>query len=154
MIALDVDGTLTDGQILLMDINGCIAEAKSFNVKDGMGIAKWIKRGGLVSIISGRKSLVVEHRARELGVHEICLGVCDKLTCLNEICKKYGILPSNVACIGDDINDIGLYDVCAYSFAPSDSSPTNLAKARFVTKAGGGHGAVREMIDMLFGMGY
>lgn len=151
MIALDVDGTLTNGQILLMNINDYIVEAKSFNVKDGMGIVEWIRRGGLVSIISGRESTIVEHRAKELGIHEVCLGVDDKLMCLNDICKKYNISPSNIACIGDDVNDIVLYDVCAYSFAPSDSSPINLAKACFVTKAAGGHGAVREMIDMLLG---
>ncbi|RDU73471.1 3-deoxy-D-manno-octulosonate 8-phosphate phosphatase [Helicobacter aurati] len=152
MIVLDVDGTLTNGQILLMEIDNKIVEAKSFNVKDGMGISQWIKDGGLVSIISGRRCSVVLHRARELGVQEIHLGIENKLPCLNGICEKYEILPSNIACIGDDINDIVLYNFCRYSFAPADASIVNRSRASFITNARGGHGAVREMIDILMGM--
>ncbi len=149
MLVLDVDGTMTNGQIVLTNINGQIIESKSFNIKDGMGIAEWIKNGGLVSIISGRKCVVTQHRAQELGIQEVHLGVEDKLACLKNICKKYGILSDNIACIGDDINDINMYAFCRYSFAPSDASPINKTRASFVTKAKGGEGAIREMIDML-----
>lgn len=149
MIVLDVDGTLTNGSIGLLHINNVIAEVKSFNVKDGMGIANWIKSGGFVSVISGRQCLLTQHRAKELGIHEVHLGVDDKLTCLKKICKKYKILSDNVACIGDDINDLSMYAFCRYSFAPADASEINKMRASFVTHAKGGEGAVREMIDML-----
>ncbi len=149
MIVLDVDGTLTNGQIGLLHINNVIVEVKNFNVKDGMGIAEWIKAGGFVSIISGRQCLLTQHRAKELGIHEVHLGVDDKLACLKAICKKYKILADNVACIGDDINDLNMYAFCRYSFAPADASTINKTRASFVTHAKGGEGAVREMIDIL-----
>lgn len=149
MIVLDVDGTLTNGQIGLLHINNIIAEVKSFSVKDGMGISTWIKAGGLVSIISGRRCLLTQQRAKELGVHEVHLGIDDKLSCLKNICEKYRILPNQVACMGDDINDLGMYEFCRYSFAPADASITNKIRASFITHAKGGEGAVREMIDML-----
>lgn len=149
MIVLDVDGTLTNGQILLANIDGKIVEVKSFNVKDGMGIAEWIKNGGLVSIISGRYCVATGHRAKELGIQEVHLGVDDKLACLKQICQKYKILPDNVACIGDDTNDINMYAFCRYSFAPADANAINRMRASFVTHAKGGEGAVREMIDIL-----
>ncbi len=149
MIVLDVDGTLTNGQITFVNINGVISEIKSFNVKDGMGMAEWIKSGGIVSIISGRNCDIVKHRAKEIGIQEIHLGVEDKLACLKEICKKHKLLADNVACIGDDINDINMYAFCRYSFAPSNASKINKTRASFVTHAKGGDGAVREMIDIL-----
>ena len=149
MIVLDVDGTLTNGQIGLLHVNGVIVETKSFNVKDGMGISEGIKGGGFVSVISGRQCILTQHRAKELGIHEVHLGVEDKLACLKEICKKYKILPDNVACIGDDVNDLNMYAFCRYSFAPADASDVNKMRASFVTHAKGGEGAVREMIDML-----
>lgn len=149
MIVLDVDGTLTNGQIGLLHINNVIAEVKSFNVKDGMGISTWIKTGRFVSIISGRQCILTQHRAKELGIHEVHLGIEDKLSCLKKICRKYNILPDNVACIGDDINDLSMYEFCRYSFAPADANTVNKMKASFVTHAKGGEGAVREMIDML-----
>lgn len=149
MIVLDVDGTMTNGQISYSLIDGKIIEFKSFNIKDGMGIHEWIKAGKLVSIISGRKCALTQHRANELGIQEVHLGIQDKLTCLKEICKKLHILPENVACIGDDINDIDMYAFCRYSFAPSDAYRVNKAHASFITKAKGGEGAVREMIEIL-----
>ncbi|MDY5185890.1 HAD family hydrolase [Helicobacter trogontum] len=149
MIVLDVDGTLTNGQIGLLHINGVITETKSFNVKDGMGISEWIKSGGLVSIISGRQCILTQHRAKELGIYEVHLGIDDKLACLKRICKKYRISSDNVACIGDDINDLNMYAFCRYSFAPADASSINKMRASFVTHAKGGEGAVREMIDTL-----
>ena len=152
MIVLDVDGTLTDGSITFIHTNNGIYESKSFNTKDGLGIALWIKNGGLVSIISGRKCHLTEQRAKELGVHEIHLGIDDKVKCLEESIKKYHLSPQNLACIGDDLNDLGMYEFCKYSFAPSDASARNLSKATFITKARGGRGAVREMIEMLNAM--
>ncbi|RDU65292.1 3-deoxy-D-manno-octulosonate 8-phosphate phosphatase [Helicobacter didelphidarum] len=152
MIVLDVDGTLTNGQITLTKINDVFTESKSFNVKDGMGITEWINGGGVVSIISGRRCAITQYRANELGVQEVHLGVQDKLACLKEICEKYRILPDNVACIGDDVNDINMYAFCRYSFAPADASAINKTRASFVTHAKGGEGAVREMIEILSGI--
>ena len=149
LIVLDVDGTMTNGQITFSNINGVMVESKSFNVKDGMGISEWIKGGGIVCIISGRKCDIVAHRARELGVQEVHLGIEDKLACLKEICERHRILPDNTACIGDDVNDINMYAFCRYSFAPADASLINKARASFTTRAKGGEGCVREMIDML-----
>ncbi len=149
MIVLDVDGTLTNGQITFANVNGVLSEIKSFNVKDGMSISEWIKSGGMVSIISGRDCAITKHRAEEMNIQEVHLGVKDKLKCLKDICKRHKILSDNVACMGDDINDINMYAFCRYSFAPADASEINKMRASFVTHAKGGEGAVREMIDIL-----
>lgn len=149
LIVLDVDGTMTNGQIMLSKIKGEIVESKSFNIKDGMGIALWQQNGGIVAIISGRKCEITSHRARELKIAEVHLGVEDKLACLKKICEKYRILPENTACIGDDVNDINMYAFCRYSFAPADACGINKARASFVTHARGGEGCIREMIDIL-----
>ncbi len=103
LIVLDVDGTMTDGKILYSDSGD---ELKSFCVKDGLAIASWIGLGKSVAIITGRKSKIVEMRARELNIKHLYQGVHNKLETLNRILREEGLSFENVASIGDDLNDL------------------------------------------------
>ncbi|MBX7490588.1 KdsC family phosphatase [Helicobacter turcicus] len=146
LIVLDVDGTLSDGNIIYSD-NG--AEIKAFNVKDGLGIATWIKLGRQVAIITGRKSKLVENRARELNITYIKQGIKDKAQALKEILTEANIALSEVAIIGDDLNDLSMLRLVKHSYAPKDAAKIVKQNVRKVLKQKGGKGAVRAMIDVL-----
>ena len=124
LIILDVDGTLTNGQIIYGNDGN---EIKSFNVKDGLGIAAWIKLGKKVAIITGRQSKIVENRARELNITYIKQGISNKAEALKEILEESQIPLNEVAVIGDDLNDLSMFKMVHYSFAPKDSHPSPYA---------------------------
>ncbi len=146
LIVLDVDGTLTDGKITY-DNEG--NEMKSFDVKDGLGIAAWIKLGRQVAILTGRKSQIVENRAKELGITYIKQGVTNKAQALEEILAQSQISINEVAIIGDDLNDLPMFRIACHTFAPKDSAKEIRKIAHKVLSKKGGKGAVREMIDWL-----
>ena len=146
LIVLDVDGTLTNGDIIYSDSG---EELKSFNVKDGLGIATWIKLGREVAIITGRTSKIVEVRAKDLGIQHIKQGVINKYEVLQSILQESKIDISEVAAIGDDLNDLKMLASLKYSFAPKDSVKEIRRVVFRVLKSNGGNGAVREMIDYL-----
>jgi 3-deoxy-D-manno-octulosonate 8-phosphate phosphatase (KDO 8-P phosphatase) len=147
LIVLDVDGTLTDGKIIYGE-NG--EELKNFNAKDGLAIAVWIKKlGKKIAIITGRKSTIVEKRAKELGINHLYQGIYNKVEMIEKILKEENINWSEVASIGDDLNDMKMLKKSAISFAPNDASHyiTNIVKK--ICKKNGGDGAVREMIEYI-----
>ncbi|WP_353662795.1 HAD-IIIA family hydrolase [Hydrogenimonas sp. SS33] len=146
LVVLDVDGCMTDGRIVYTDEGD---EIKAFNVKDGFAIANWIAMGRDVAIITGRRSKIVERRAKELGVHHLYQGVRDKYAKLEELCEKLGIGMENVAMIGDDLNDYRILKACAISFVPSDANHYVMDIADVVLSRKGGDGAVREMLELL-----
>lgn len=151
LLLIDVDGTLTDGKITLIQNPKTkeIMEAKSFNIKDGLGIVAWLKMGKEVAIISGRESASVRTRAEELGITRVFLGIENKAREAKKIISGLEVQKNEVACIGDDINDLGLFAECGLSFAPSDANTYIKKKADIVLNARGGEGAVREMIDFI-----
>jgi len=104
LLVLDVDGTLTDGKIIYTS-NG--DELKNFDVKDGLAIASWTKKlHKKVAIITGRKSKLVEHRAKELGITHLYQGVDNKDEILANILKEENLSWEQTAGIGDDLNDM------------------------------------------------
>lgn len=146
LIVLDVDGTLSDGNIIYSD-NG--TEIKAFNVKDGLGIAAWIKLGREVAIITGRESKLVENRAKELKITYVKQGIKDKAQALKEILAEANISLDEVAVIGDDLNDLSMLRLVRHSYAPKDAAKIVKQNVRKVLKQKGGRGAVRAMIDKL-----
>ncbi len=146
LFAMDVDGTLTDGNINISE-NGELF--KSFNVKDGLGIQLLIKNNIIPVIITGRKSQIVEFRMKELGVNNIYQSIKNKLDCLKEICAEFNINLSEVAYIGDDINDMEVLRSVGYSFCPFDSIEAVKKVVNHVCCISGGKGAVREAIDLI-----
>ena len=147
LLCMDVDGTLTDGHIYVGE-NGEIM--KAFNVKDGYAIVKILPELKITPvIITGKISEIVKRRAQELKIQEVYQNVSDKLPLLKEIAQKYGADFSEVAKIGDDVNDLECIRWSGLSACPCDSVDEVLAEADYVCKAQGGRGAVREFVDWI-----
>jgi len=146
LLVLDVDGCLTDGSLFY---SAKWIESKAFNVKDGLGIATWIKMGNHVAIITGRKSKIVQKRAEELGIEYLYQGIDDKKSILKEIVEKLAIDFDEVAAIGDDLNDFHMLRLVGRSFTPNNGVREIKEIVDTVLKKDGGEGAVREMIDIL-----
>ncbi len=145
-ILLDVDGVLTDGAIIY-GVDGL--ELKVFDSQDGFGIVNAIKQGIRVGIITARKSEVVERRAAELGVVDLFQGSIDKLTPYEKFKKAYSLEDGEIAYVGDDILDLPLLQRVGFSAAPSNAVRDVKMKVDYVAKVRGGHGAVREVIDLI-----
>ncbi len=147
LFIMDVDGTLTDGSIFI-GANGEVM--KSFNVKDGYGIAQILPKAGIAPvIITGRESEIVKRRAQELGITKLYQGVSDKLSCLKEIAFEFDATPEEIAYIGDDLNDLECIEFCGATACPSDAVSDVLREVDYICEAKGGKGAVREFIEYL-----
>ncbi|WP_456381831.1 KdsC family phosphatase [Hydrogenimonas sp.] len=146
LIVLDVDGCMTDGRIVYTNGGD---ELKAFNVKDGFAIVNWLRLGREAAIITGRRSKVVERRAKELGIRHLYQGVKEKLERLETLCDELGIGLEEVAVIGDDLNDYRMLKACGISFVPGDANHHVVGIADVVLSRRGGEGAVREMIELL-----
>ncbi len=146
LLVLDVDGCLTDGKIIYSNSG---EESKNFNVKDGFAITNWIKLGYDIVIITGRKSQLVEYRAKELGVKYLYQGIKDKKAVLEQLLEELKLTMNEVAAIGDELNDYKLLTCVGKSFTPQDGAEyvKNIVDVTLTCK--GGEGAVREMIDIV-----
>jgi 3-deoxy-D-manno-octulosonate 8-phosphate phosphatase (KDO 8-P phosphatase) len=146
LLLMDCDGVLTDGRLWLME-NG--EEQKSFNVRDGMGL-DLLRRAGLRSgVISGRVSGALERRSQELKIDFLRQGTSDKIRAFSEILLEARVDTGEVAFIGDDINDIPLMQQSELAVAVADAADEARKVAHFVTRAKGGDGAVREVIEII-----
>lgn len=146
LLVLDVDGVLTDGR-LYFSARG--EELKCFHVRDGAGIVALRAAGVEIAVISGRDSPAVRLRMRELGVERLHQGVADKRLVLREILASLSLDASAVACIGDDVPDLGLLEAVGLAVAVADAHPLVRERAHVVTRLPGGRGAVREVCDIL-----
>ena len=155
-LVMDVDGTLTDGKIYM----GVDGEAfKAFDIKDGYALHTLLKEHGISPvIITARKSPMVEHRCKELGVTEIHQGIINKLDCLKGILEKYSSADqqydlSNVAYIGDDLLDLQcmrpISEAGGIAGCPSNAVKEVIAACSYVAPNRGGEGAVREFAEYL-----
>jgi YrbI family 3-deoxy-D-manno-octulosonate 8-phosphate phosphatase len=147
LLVFDVDGVMTDGSITY-DENG--VEYKTFNAKDGHGLAKMLKYGFLTAVITGRKNGTVERRAQDLRFSEVYQGVKNKLPILEAIMQKYELDFSQVSYMGDDEPDIPVLEKVAIAACPSDAVDRVKNICNFVSSKEGGKGAVRELCDFIF----
>lgn len=145
VLGLDVDGTLTDGR-LLFDSEG--RELKAFHVHDGQGLVLLRRAGIHVVLVTARVSVVVEHRARELGI-EAHTGVHDKLACIDGVVARLGVGRDSVAFMGDDLPDLRVMPHVGFAIAPANAHPWVRERAHWRTQARGGHGAAREVCDLV-----
>lgn len=144
---MDVDGTLTNGQINIAK-NGEFF--KSFYCRDGLAIIHAAKLGLIPVILTSRVSHIVEERANELGVVHILQGASDaKKKMLQDFLTTHQIAFRDIAYIGDDINDLECMKCCGIIGCPADAVDEVKVVADFVSSKNGGHGAVREFIDWL-----
>jgi len=146
LIAMDVDGVLTDGSIIY---GAGDIEIKVFCVKDGQGITLARRARIEIAFITARVSDALVKRANDLGVIEVHQGVKDKLDCLEKIIKRYNLKNEEILYIGDDIVDIPVMKNVGYPVAVADAADEVKEIAKYITKKPGGRGAVRETIDMV-----
>ena len=139
LLALDVDGTLTDGRLYIGN-EGEVC--KTFDVKDGCGIRDILPRYGIrAAVITARKSLIVEERCRELGIQDVLQNCRDKAAGIGSYLQ--------IAYMGDDLLDIPCMDLCSVSACPADAAAAVKLQAVYVCRNTGGQGAVREFIEWL-----
>jgi 3-deoxy-D-manno-octulosonate 8-phosphate phosphatase (KDO 8-P phosphatase) len=146
LLVLDVDGVLTDGAIIYG--SGSV-EVKAFHVRDGAGLKVWHAAGKRTVLISGRASSVVEVRAAELGIATVMQGAADKLAAYRQILAAQGLTAEQACCVGDDLVDVPLLANCGLAVAVADGCVEARAAAHYVTRAPGGRGAVREVIELV-----
>lgn len=146
LIAFDVDGVLTDGGIIY-DNSGM--EIKRFNVKDGQIIAHLKRAGFIVGAITGRNSQVVKNRCEELKLDFHYHGSSDKLVQYEKIKENFCIKDEQIAYIGDDIIDLPILTRCGLSSTPNDARAYIKKHVDYVTPSQGGHGALRDLADMI-----
>ena len=145
-LLLDVDGVLTDGR-LWFDAQG--EALKVFDVRDGLGIRLLTEAGIQVGILSARRSAIVEKRARDLGLTEILQGHEDKLSAFRDLLSRQALAAAEVAYLADDLLDLPVLGACGLAAAPADAVPDVRSRVHYVTAAGGGRGAVRELAERL-----
>ena len=146
MMAFDVDGVFTDGG-LIFDEDG--KEYKKFDAKDGQGIVCVEKAGIITVIITARKNGTVAHRAENLRITELNQGIKYKLPVLEEIMQKYGFTYENVSYMGDDLPDTCILEKVGLSCCPHDAVEEVKNICDFVSTKNGGHGAIRELCDLV-----
>jgi 3-deoxy-D-manno-octulosonate 8-phosphate phosphatase (KDO 8-P phosphatase) len=146
LILLDVDGVMTDGGIYYTHDG---TELKRFNAQDGYGIRRARERGLLVGVISGRNVPAVDIRARHLRLDEVIQGADDKLSVFRDIQTRRSLGDHECAFMGDDLFDLPLLRVVGLSAAPLNAVSAVRKNVDIVTRARGGDGAIRELIDFI-----
>jgi len=146
LLALDVDGVLTDGTLI---INADGSESKFFNSLDGHGIRMWQRAGLKVALISGRASVPTEHRAEQLQIEHVFQDCHYKLPVLEQLAGQLGLLPENIAFVGDDLPDMPVIRYVGFGVAVANAVDEVKQCADYVTTRPGGSGAVREVIEYI-----
>jgi 3-deoxy-D-manno-octulosonate 8-phosphate phosphatase (KDO 8-P phosphatase) len=149
MLLMDVDGVMTDGSLIHIPMaDGSVVEAKSFNASDGAGIGFAHRAGIKTGIISGRGS--ADRRAEELKMDFVYQGLGrTKLPALGEILVRSKIPSERVCYIGDDLQDIPILSRVGFPVAVANAYPEVLLRVAYVTRASGGRGAIREVVELI-----
>ena len=146
LLICDVDGVFSDG-LVYMGNQG--EELKTFHTRDGYGIKALMSAGIEIAIITGRQSKIVENRMTALGISLIYQGQDDKLKAYADICEKLNIAPEHTGYIGDDLIDWPVMEKVGLKVCVADGHPLLVKRANYVTHIKGGHGAVREVCDLV-----
>lgn len=148
LVAFDVDGVLTDGGLYLSDSG---EEFKRFNSLDGHGL-KMLKASGVeLAIITGRTSKCVELRARNLGITRLYQGVEDKLSAMQALLADLRLTPQAAAFMGDDVVDLPVMLRVGLALSVPAAPQVVRDHAHYVSQREAGHGAVREVCEMILG---
>lgn len=143
---MDVDGVLTDGGVW-WGPGG--QEWKRFAFADIMGVSLARRAGLILALISGEDSPLVDRFAEKLLIRHVIKGCRDKAAALRHFAAEANLDPGQICYMGDDVNDLAAMAVAGFSAAPASASPDVLAQASMITRASGGQGAVREVVDAL-----
>jgi len=150
LLILDVDGVLTDGGLTYSEQG---EQTKRFNTLDGHGLKLLQAMGIQVAIVSGRDSAALRQRLSDLGVVHVFAGVHNKKEAANILLKTLGLDWTQVAAMGDDWPDLAMLLPAAFSCAPPQAHTEVLSRVDWVTSKAAGHGAVRELCDLLLQAG-
>ncbi len=142
--ALDVDGVLTDGSLLLTEEGQAL---RRMHIRDGYALQLAVKKGYAVVIISGGRSEAVRQRLLALGVTDLYLGVQDKKACLEEYLQTRELDPATLLYMGDDVPDYGAMMLAGLPTCPADACPEIRAISAYVSAFSGGHGCVRDVLE-------
>lgn len=148
LLAMDVDGVLTDGTVT---VHSDGTEAKTFSILDGMGLVRCREAGVALAWISGRPSPATTTRAAELRIPHLVQGRNDKLTALQDLARHLGVTAAEVCYMGDDEIDAPAIAWAGVGVAVPGAMPAVRAAANLVTRRPGGHGAVREVCELILG---
>lgn len=150
LLALDVDGTLTDGG-LYIGFEG--EQLKRFHAHDGLGMVLARGVGLQIAWVTGRESGIVRRRADELGVLKLLQGVHDKGRAMQELAHAFGLEREAIAFMGDDLNDLPAMAQAGVALAPANAVAHVREAADWVATQSGGAGAVREAIELILRAG-
>ncbi|MBP9854246.1 MAG: HAD-IIIA family hydrolase [Candidatus Omnitrophica bacterium] len=146
LLVLDVDGILTDGRIIVDDKG---QETKNFNVQDGFGIVLFQRLGFKTAIISARASEAVKARAKDLKIDHVHLDAHNKLAVYKQLIKQLKIDDDHVCFMGDDLPDLAVAQTAGVTITVPNACKEIKKEAAWITERQGGHGAVREAIEMI-----
>jgi 3-deoxy-D-manno-octulosonate 8-phosphate phosphatase (KDO 8-P phosphatase) len=146
LVVFDVDGVLTDGGLWYGDAGETV---KRFDVKDGHAMVLARLVGLPVALLTARTSKLVEVRAAELKLAKVFQGRREKGPAFDELCAEFGLPPSSVAYMGDDLNDLAPLARAGLAACPLDAVPEVRAVAHVVSTRPGGHGAARELLELV-----
>lgn len=146
LLLLDVDGVLTDATVVLASESG---EHKSFSIRDGAALV-WARDMGLeIGLLSGRASDATSRRAKELGITTVLQAGPDKRGQFESLLTARGLAGEDVAYMGDDLQDLPVIARVGLSAAPADAVPEVLARVHWTSARRGGHGAVRDFVELI-----
>ena len=146
LLLVDVDGVLTDG-VIAIDDRG--VETKHFHVRDGSAIDVWRKAGKRAAILSGRWAPAVSRRAAELGIAPVIQGASQKGAPFRRLIAELGLDARQVCYVGDDLADLPVLNAVGLAACPADAAPEVRRAAHLVAQAGGGRGAIREIVEVI-----
>lgn len=146
----DVDGVMTDGKLYFFPMkDGTLTELKSFNANDGLGLLVMKDSGIDTGMITGRKSATAQHRAKVLGMKYVFQGFLSKKEPLEKVLKKEKLKADQVCFIGDDLIDLPVLKKVGLACAVKNAVPEVKKHSHYITKLEGGHGAVREVVEII-----
>lgn len=146
LMIFDVDGVLTDGRLYYTDSG---AEMKAFSTLDGHGIRMLMSSGIEIAIITGRRSQVVSHRARDLGISHVLQGVAEKRPAFLDLTASLGLAPESCGYMGDDLVDLPVLTRCGFAATTREAPEIVKRHAHFISTQPAGAGAVREVCEMI-----
>lgn len=146
IVLTDVDGVLTDGGMYYTAQGDSM---KRFFVRDGMGVTLLRKANISTVIVTKEKNEIIRMWAKKMKIFKVYDGVLDKSSILDLVCKIHCLLPSQVAYIGDDVNDIELLKIVGLSAVPKDGISEAKKICNYICKMPSGHGAFRELADLI-----
>jgi len=145
-VVLDVDGVLTNGDIILMP---GMQPVRKMNAKDGYAMQLAVRNGIRMAIITGGKSPEVKDRLQGLGITDIYLGASSKMESYEDLKMCYDLTDDEILYMGDDIPDYDIMKIVALAAAPQDAAPEIKSVADYVSPVNGGKGCVRDVLEQL-----